>query len=127
MTLWQPVPQARWRQQLLLAITRDEVLRHPEMVLNPPDSSPFTQQPPCKPAVSDGRRTCSANRLRSRVDFRACHARHGGGTSRLPEMRGRIELVSNHRHKRPANADLLMGDTGLEPVTSALSRRRSPS
>ena len=61
------------------------------------------------------------------VDSRACHASHGGRTSRLPRMRGRIELVSNHRHKRPANADLLMGDTGLEPVTSALSRRRSPS
>jgi hypothetical protein len=26
-----------------------------------------------------------------------------------------------------ADAGLLMGDTGLEPVTSALSRRRSPS
>jgi hypothetical protein len=29
--------------------------------------------------------------------------------------------------KRPAYAGLSMGDTGLEPVTSALSRRRSPS
>jgi aryl-alcohol dehydrogenase-like predicted oxidoreductase len=32
---------------------------------------------------------------------------------------GRIELVSKHDHKRPANAGLLMGDTGLEPVTLA--------
>ena len=36
-------------------------------------------------------------------------------------------VASNHRRKRPANAGLSMGDTGLEPVTSALSRRRSPS
>jgi hypothetical protein len=31
-----------------------------------------------------------------------------------PPNEGRIELGSNHNHKRPANADLSMGDTGLE-------------
>jgi hypothetical protein len=35
--------------------------------------------------------------------------------------------ISNHELKRPADAGLSVGDTGLEPVTSALSRRRSPS
>ena len=40
----------------------------------------------------------------------------GGRTSRLPLMSGRNELV-HHEHKRPANANRLMGDTGLEPVT----------
>jgi hypothetical protein len=37
--LRQPLPQARRQQQLLLAITRDEVLRHPRMVLTPPDGA----------------------------------------------------------------------------------------
>jgi hypothetical protein len=32
----QPLTQAR-RQQLLITITRDEVLRHPDMVLTAPD------------------------------------------------------------------------------------------
>ena len=44
-----------------------------------------------------------------------------------PPSEERKELVSNHEHKRPANAGLSMGDTGLEPVTSCLSSRRSPS
>jgi len=36
----QPLTQAGWQQQLLLAITRDEVLRHHEIVLiNPPDGA----------------------------------------------------------------------------------------
>ena len=33
--LRQSVPQARRQQQLLLPITRNEVLRHPEIVLTP--------------------------------------------------------------------------------------------
>ena len=37
MPLRQPLAQARRQQQLLLAITRDEVLRHPGMVLTAPD------------------------------------------------------------------------------------------
>ena len=37
--LRQPLPQTRRQQQLLLAITRDEVLRHPDMVLTPPDGA----------------------------------------------------------------------------------------
>jgi hypothetical protein len=35
-------------------------------------------------------------------------------------MRERIELVSNHRHKRPANADLLMGDSGAATHSSTV-------
>jgi hypothetical protein len=35
--LGQPLAQARRQQQLLLAITRQEVLRHPRMVLTAPD------------------------------------------------------------------------------------------
>ena len=49
--LGQPLAQARRQQQLLLAITRDEVLRHPGMVLTAPDGPPFTQQPPRQAAV----------------------------------------------------------------------------
>ena len=37
MPLGQPLAQARRQQQLLIAITREEVLRHPEMVLTTPD------------------------------------------------------------------------------------------
>ncbi len=35
--LRQPLAQTRRQQQLLLAITRDEILGHPKIVLNPPD------------------------------------------------------------------------------------------
>jgi hypothetical protein len=41
----QPLPQARRQQQLLLAITRDEVLRHHRIVLNPPDATPVCATP----------------------------------------------------------------------------------
>ena len=39
MPLRQPLAQARRQQQLLIAITREEVLRHPEMVLTTPDGA----------------------------------------------------------------------------------------
>ena len=39
--LGQPLAQARRQQQLLLAITRQEVLRHPDIVLTPPDGAPL--------------------------------------------------------------------------------------
>jgi hypothetical protein len=41
MPLGQPLAQARRQQQLLVAVTRKEVLRHPEMVLSTPDGSPL--------------------------------------------------------------------------------------
>jgi hypothetical protein len=43
--LRQPLAQARRQQQLLLAITLDEVLRHQRMVLNPPDATPVCATP----------------------------------------------------------------------------------
>jgi hypothetical protein len=43
--LRQPVPDIRRHQERLLTITRDEVLRHPGIVLNPPDSRTFVRQP----------------------------------------------------------------------------------
>ena len=46
--LSQPLTQARRQQQLLLAITRQEVLRHPGIVLNRPDGPTFVRQPPWK-------------------------------------------------------------------------------
>ena len=46
--LGQPLAQARRQQQLLLAITRQEVLRHPGIVLNRPDDTTFVRQPPWK-------------------------------------------------------------------------------
>src|SRR4051794_37102363 len=39
MPIGQPLAQARRQQQLLVAITREEVLRHPERVLNPADGA----------------------------------------------------------------------------------------
>jgi len=44
--LAQPLTQARRQQQLLLAITRQEVLRHARIVLNRSDSTTFVRQPP---------------------------------------------------------------------------------
>ena len=49
--LGQPLAQARRQQQLLLAITRQEVLRHPGIVLNRPDGPTFVRQPPWKAGV----------------------------------------------------------------------------
>jgi hypothetical protein len=46
--LGQPLAQARRQQQLLLAIARQEVLRHPGILLNLPDGTTFVRQPPCK-------------------------------------------------------------------------------
>ena len=40
MVFWQPLANVRWHQKRLLAITRDEPLRHPGIVLNRPDSTP---------------------------------------------------------------------------------------
>jgi hypothetical protein len=48
----QPLTQARRQQQLLVAITCDEVLRHPGMVLTVADR-PGARLPPC--ADCDGR------------------------------------------------------------------------
>jgi hypothetical protein len=47
----QPVPQRRRQQQLLIPITRQEVLRHAVIVLNPPDNNPFARQPRVKAAA----------------------------------------------------------------------------
>ena len=44
-----------------------------------------------------------------------CTRRSGQSAGPTSEACVRIKLVSNRRHKRPANADLFMGDTGLEP------------
>jgi hypothetical protein len=41
----QPFTKARRQQQLLLTITRDEVLRHREIVLNPPDATAVCATP----------------------------------------------------------------------------------
>jgi hypothetical protein len=41
MILRQPLPQVRRQQQLLIAVTRYEVLGHAGILLNPPDSTPF--------------------------------------------------------------------------------------
>ena len=41
----QPIPHIGRHQERLTAITSDEVLSHPVIVLNPPDSTRFTRQP----------------------------------------------------------------------------------
>src|SRR5829696_7176084 len=50
--LRQPLTQARRQQQLLLTITRDEVLRHHQMLLTAPDRPRFVRHPPWIGAVS---------------------------------------------------------------------------
>ena len=40
---------------------------------------------------------------------------------------GRLTAPANQTVSRLTDRDVLVDDTGLEPVTSALSRRRSPS
>jgi hypothetical protein len=45
MPFGQPLAQARRQQQLLIAVAREEVLRHLEMVLTTPDGPGFVQQP----------------------------------------------------------------------------------
>ena len=63
MPLGQPIAQARRQQQLLLAITRDEVLRHPEIVLNPPDTTEVCATPSARRSSSCGaRRRCRVSR-----------------------------------------------------------------
>jgi hypothetical protein len=56
--LGQPLPQRRRQQQLLVAITAKEVLRHPKMVLTPPDDTPITQQPPWIATARPESRVC---------------------------------------------------------------------
>jgi hypothetical protein len=41
MILSHPIPQRRRHQIRLLTITLDEVLTHPQMVINPPDDTPL--------------------------------------------------------------------------------------
>ena len=63
MPIGQPLAQARRQQQLLIAITREEVLRHPEMVLTTPDGADL-----CATATMEGRSPlCSAPDLRSQA------------------------------------------------------------
>ncbi len=49
--LGQPIAQARGHQKRLLAVTRQEVLRHAGIVFSPPDGPPFVQQPRREAAV----------------------------------------------------------------------------
>src|SRR4051794_24829243 len=67
MPFGQPIPQTRRQQQLLITITRDEVLRHSEMVVTTPDGAPFMQQPPCQAVVPSGWAPTAA-RLNGRSD-----------------------------------------------------------
>src|SRR3954453_10825530 len=53
----------------LLAIARQEVLRHAEIVLNPPDSSDFARQPQAKPAAAG--RLCGTTTHGERLRFGA--------------------------------------------------------
>jgi hypothetical protein len=54
MILWQPLAQARRQQQVLLAITRNEVLGHARIVQNQPDgASPFQALPAQLQRVTD--------------------------------------------------------------------------
>src|SRR5690348_255774 len=59
--LGQPLAQARRQQQLLLAITRDEVLRHPEMVLTAPDGPPIHATASPSKRQGEERGTCRAS------------------------------------------------------------------
>jgi hypothetical protein len=50
----QPLAQARRQQQLLLAVTRQKVLRHAQIVLIAPGRPRFVRQPPCDWHAIDG-------------------------------------------------------------------------
>jgi hypothetical protein len=65
MPLRQPLAQARRQQQLLLAITRQEVLRHPDIVLTPPDGAPL-----CNSLRETQRRTDLGSGVGSRANDR---------------------------------------------------------
>ena len=74
--LRQPLPQARRQQQLLLTITRDEVLRHRRIVLNPPDATPVCATPSAKAALfAPARRSAGARRTQQRAGRRSCSRR----------------------------------------------------
>jgi hypothetical protein len=81
MALGQPLPQRRRQQQLLVPIAAKKVLRHPEMVLTPPDDTRFTQQPPRKATVGFARmRACersSATRMLGTIRGSADRSRAG--------------------------------------------------
>jgi hypothetical protein len=59
--LGRPLAQARRQQQLLLAVTRDEVL-HRRIVLNRPDATGFVRHPPRGGAVAEASRESAGSR-----------------------------------------------------------------
>ncbi len=111
MPLGQPLAQTRRQQQLLLTVTTEKVLRHPEIVLSAADR-PFPQQPPRGPARPQSspstlrREGCGRGVLRPR-DPRA--ARHPRLTPSL-QPRGRV-----------SRAELCLGAIASAPETAPQS------
>jgi hypothetical protein len=93
MPLRQPLAQARRQQQLPLAVTPDEVLRHPRMVLTRADRPLFTQQPRRRAGVSPQPRWlaqlahCDSQHRAGETDpARPFQARAGRGCALLHRM-----------------------------------------
>src|SRR5215211_988094 len=104
--LRQPLTQARRQQQLLLAITRDEVLRHHRIVLNPPDATRFVRHPPREARVERrDKRSCVCLRAVRRIfaasngltSLVALKALRGGP---LPEGPWRLAAAGRPRPRR---------------------------
>ena len=76
-TLRQPIPHIRRHQKRLITITTNEILSHPQMVLNPPDDTVITRHPLAQALVrreaAQGRmRSCGPARQRALTKRRSC-------------------------------------------------------
>ena len=115
------VLKATWKPARSAAITK---LRNIRLVKSPPvrgvprrARAPAWSWPPGRAPCPTGPSTAPAPRARSRC----AEADHEGGGRKPPPSGAVVDLCAS------GQVPFLMGDTGLEPVTSALSRRRSPS
>jgi hypothetical protein len=82
--LGQPLAQTRRQQQLLITVTRDEVLRHPGILLIAADGTPLLQQPPWKASAVAWRMSPAPRRVKSvaggrDVEADGCGHDEGGG------------------------------------------------
>jgi hypothetical protein len=118
--LRQPLTQARRQQQLLLTITRDEVLRHPEIVLNPPDAIPVSATP-------SARRSTLLTACRS-VDARRKQPSAATARVRRDDRLGRSavtfrSVVKAHIH-RPPSCEILRQPLHVAAAAEVAEYRR---
>src|SRR5689334_1624149 len=110
MVLRQPLTQTRWQQQLLIPVARDEVLRHPESLLNPPDSRAFVRHPRREALVAIRDELVL---LSTRGYSRLCRLRRSGHRSK------RTAGTSRQRHAGSEGAGRCVGHTTARPRVAA--------